>query len=489
MGTSTARLYDRSKALHSLSAIDSEYPVPRVSPALSDERNDELLGYLQAEAFTHVFTGDVESDPEQFFRDLDRGLRETPSFHLWVDIPLCRYRCHFCQFPTLVTSSRSETADATARRWVDANIQEARSWVAAVPALRTTPVGEFCLFGGTPSVLPAGEIERLVDFYRETFAFDEQTSMRAEGSPDSLTEEILSTLRGSGFTALSYGIQSLDDRLLEVANRRHTGKQALQVRSAAGRLGFTRVDGDLVWGLPGQTVAGFLDDIDRLVEARFSTIVAIKLHLRSFHDVESAIGHVSPAPWEDPRVRDQLVRRGFPWPSLGQQLQMREGAVDRLAAAGYYEHPTTYFPLRDVGPELWRSLNLDQDKQVPQVGIGLGAYSWCGDAEANAVAAPAKYLGLVEKGEIPLENVTTVSAAHREVRAVQMALSTCQPLLEEVHRSRFPDSSLLSGRWGAMFDSLADRGLVQIDRGADSIALTEAGATLVEAIINTQLGR
>ncbi|MET8573634.1 radical SAM protein [Streptomyces sp. NPDC005012] len=489
MGTSTAPLYERGQALRSLSEIDPEYPVPRVSSLLSDERNYELLGYVQAEAFTHVFTGDAKGNSQQFFGDLERRLREAPSFHLWADIPLCRYRCHFCQFPILVTSSRPETADATARRWVDANIREAQLWVEAVPALRTTPVGEFCLFGGTPSVLPPHEIERLMDFYRETFVFDEHTSMRAEGSPDSLTEEVLRTLRDARFTALTYGIQSLDDRLLQVANRRHTGEQALEVRDAARRLGFTRVDGDLVWGLPGQSVAGFLHDIDGLIEAEFSTIVAIKLHLQSFHDVESAIGHVSPAVWENPRVREQLAERGFAWPSLGQQLQMREGAVDRLAAAGYYEHPTTYFPRREVGPEVWRSLNLDQDKQVPQVGIGLGAYSWCEDAEANAVVAPAKYLGLVEKGEIPLENVTTVSAEHREVRAVQMALSTCQPLHEEVHRSRFPDSSLLSGRWGTTFDSLSDRGLVRIDRRAGSVTLTEAGATLVEAIINTQLGR
>ncbi|MDI6409704.1 radical SAM protein [Streptomyces albus] len=489
MGISMAHPYSRKNALDSLSDIDPGHPVPEVAALLTDERNDELLGYLQAEAFTHVFTGDVDSTPSDFFAGLERELRKAPAYHLWVDIPLCRYRCHFCQFPTLVTSSRSETADATARRWVDANIKEARAWVEAVPALRTTPVGEFCLFGGTPSVLPPGEIERLVGFYRETFAIDEQTSMRAEGSPDSLSEEILQALRASGFTALAYGIQSLDDRLLAIANRRHTGEQALQVREAAERSGFDRVDGDLVWGLPGQTVAGFLDDVDRMIAAEFSTIVAIKLHLRSFHEVESAIGHVSPAPWEDPRVREQLERRGYPWPSLGRQLQMREGAVERLAAAGYYEHPTTYFPRREVGPELWRSLNLDQDQQVPQVGIGLGTYSWCGDAEANVVAAPAHYLKAVEQGEIPFENVTAVSAEHREVRAVQMALSTCQPLREDIHRSRFPGSSLLSGRWGEKFDSLAGRGLMRVDREAGSIALTEEGATLVEAVINTQLGR
>ncbi|GAB2610760.1 radical SAM protein [Streptomyces capparidis] len=487
MATSTAHSYDRGTALRSLADIDPEHPRPRISSLLSEERNDELLGYVQAEAFTHVFTGDAKSDPRRFFHDLDRELRRAPSFHLWADIPLCRYRCHFCQFPVLVTSSRSEVADATARRWVDANIAEARLWVEAVPALRTTPVGEFCLFGGTPSVLPPEEITRLVDFYRETFAFDGRTSLRAEGSPDSLTGEVLRTLRAAGFTSLTYGIQSLDDRLLAVANRRHTGEQALEVRAAAGRMGFTRVDGDLVWGLPGQTVAGFLDDVDRMVEAGFDTVVAIKLHLRSFHDVDSAIGHVSAAPWEDPRVREQLAARGYRWPSLGRQFQMREGAVARLTAASYYEHPTTYFPRREVGPELWRSLNLDQDKQVPQVGIGLGAYTWCGHAEANAVAAPAEYLDRVGRGEIPLENVTSVSPDHREVRAVQMALSTCRPLLEEVHRSRFPGGSLLSGRWGAVFGSLADRGLVRVDRRAGSVVLTEAGATLVEAIINTQI--
>lgn len=480
--------YDREQALRSLSEIDPAYPGPRISSFLSDQRNDELLGYVQAEAFTHVFTGDMRSGPQHFFRELDRELRKAPSFHLWAEIPLCRYRCHFCQFPILVTSSKPETADATARRWVDANIREARAWVRAVPALRTTPVGEFCLFGGTPSVLPAEEIERLVTFYQETFAIDERTSLRAEGSPDSLTHDVLETMHKRGFTALTYGIQTLDDRLLAVANRRHTGEQALQVRATAGQLGFTRVDADLVWGLPGQTVAGFLSDIDSMVEAEFSTVVATKLHLRSFHDVDSAIGNVSAAPWEDPRVRERLAQRGYRWPSVGQQLQMREAGVDRLAAAGYYEHPTTYFVRQDMGPQVWRSLNLDQDKQVPQVGIGLGAYSWCGQAEANAVAAPAEYLDRVGKGEIPLENVTSVSPEHRETRAVQMALSTCRPLLEEVHRSRFPDSSLLSGRWGKVFGSLADRGLARIDRKAGSVALTEAGTTLVEAIINTQLG-
>ncbi|MFV0131548.1 radical SAM protein [Streptomyces sp. HMX112] len=488
MVPSKADSYDRGQALLRLSEIDPAYPAPRISSFLSDERNDELLGYVQAEAFTHVFAGDKRSSPQDFFQELDRALCKAPSFHLWADIPLCRYRCHFCQFPILVTSSRPEQADVTARRWVDANIAEAQAWTEAVPALRTTPVGEFCLFGGTPSVLPAEEIERLMAFYRETFVIDERTSLRAEGSPDSLTDDVLETMRALGFTALTYGLQSLDDRLLAVANRRHTGEQALQVRATAGRMGFTRVDGDLVWGLPGQTVAGFLSDVDQMIEAEFSTVVAIKLHLRSFHDVDSAIGHVAAAAWEDPQVRERLAQRGYRWPSLGEQLQMREAAVDRLAAAGYYEHPTTYFVRRDMGPQVWRSLNLDQDKQVPQVGIGLGAYSWCEQAEANVTAAPAEYLNRVEKGEIPLENVTSVSPDHCETRAVQMALSTCRPLLEEVHRSRFPGSSLLSGRWGTVFGSLADRGLARLDHRAGSVTLTEAGTTLVEAIVNTQLG-
>lgn len=480
--------YSREKALESLESFDPHYSESIASMLLSDPANDHLLGYVFAEAFTHVFPGDRTNYPRaHFFSDLDAELASSPSFHLWTDIPLCHYRCHFCQFPILVLSHNEEQSVATAKRWVDANIAEARLWLEAVPTLRKTPVGEFCLFGGTPTAIPIGELMRLIDFYMEHFNFTENTSLRAEGSPDSITKEKLLALYRKGFKTLTYGIQSFDDELLKLANRRHTGTDAAQAIVSARGLGFERVDADLLWGLPGQGVAGFLADIRRMIELDFSTIKIIKLHLRLFSEAGTAIGHESPAAWQLPKVRERIAQGGHRWPSLGEQYQMREAAVDLLEQGGYYEHPTTYFPKRQLGPELWRSLNLDQDKQYPQVGIGLGGYTWSSRSEAHNVPGPREYLKRVDAGEIPLETVSGISDEEREVRSIRMALSTCQPLTEETHRRRFPGSSLLEGHWANVFSSMARRGLATIDYRDKTIGLTSEGKTLVEAIINTEI--
>jgi oxygen-independent coproporphyrinogen-3 oxidase len=449
--------------------------------------NGHLLGYAAEEAFTHVFPGDRALDgPGDFYAHLDQELRATPAYHLWTYLPLCQYRCHFCQFPLLVINRHQDTARATAARWVDAIIAEAKLWLAAVPALRDQPIGEFCLFGGTPTVFPLEELERLVDFYRSNFGFTADTSMRAEGSPDTLNEPVLAGLRGMGFDKLTYGIQSFDDDLLSLANRRHTGQQAVDAARAAWQAGFARVDADLVWGLPGQDVDGFAADVQTMLDERFSTVVMSKLHLRSFSEVESAIGHVSPAVWENPGVRDRIAAKGYRWPSLGRQYQMRARGVELLNAAGYHEHPTTYFPHDDAGPQIWRSLNLDQARQAPEVGIGLGGYSWSSRAEANIATDPQTYLKAVHAGELPFETMTAVSDEARQARTVRMALSTCQPLSDDVHRERFGES-LFTPRRLSVFESLQRRGLATIDHHARTVGLTPVGATLVEAIINTEI--
>ena len=480
--------YNRETALASLAYVDPGFPPSRAGTLLAEPANAELLRHVSNDAFTHVFPGDSHSyRASEFFSDLDSELAHSPCFHLWAEIPLCRYRCHFCEFPILVLGHDRTQTEALARRWVDANIREAARWLEAVSALRSTPVGEFCLFGGTPTAIPMVELARLLEFYRTNFAFDSQTVLRVEGSPDTLTPATLSALREMGFSTLTFGLQSFDDELLALANRRHTGEQAEAAIIEARRAGFTRVDGDLVWGLPGQRVAGFLADVERMIALGFDTIVAMKLHLRSPSEVDSAVGNVRPAPWEQRTGQEAVVRRGYRWPSLGEQYQMREAAVERLSRSGYHEYPTTYFPRDEAGVEKWRALNLDQDKQYPQVGIGLGGYTWSNRSEAKTTANPTEYMETVAADRIPLASVTQISPASRSRRAVRMALSTCQPVLEAEHHRRFPDSPLLADRFGQVFNSLQERGLMKVDRSRGLVAPTEVGATLIEAIINTEI--
>ncbi|MFW8120673.1 radical SAM protein, partial [Klebsiella pneumoniae] len=119
----------------------------------------------------------------------------------WAYIPTCRYKCHFCQFPTVIVNPQSPRAPELFRDIVVRNIQEAKLWLAQLPALGEVPVGEFNLFGGTPSLLPPDELRRLMDFYRNHFNFREAT-LRFEGEPGTLTREFLAQLRELGFSKL-----------------------------------------------------------------------------------------------------------------------------------------------------------------------------------------------------------------------------------------------------------------------------------------------
>lgn len=468
-----------------LGVLDARFPVPATAKVLEDPRNAPLLDYLAEDAFTHVFPGDRAGTVDQLCASLDAELAGAPSYHLWLNVPLCRYRCAFCQFPIQVL--RSSGGADEARHWVDLMLDEMALWVERVPRLAETPIGELCLFGGTPTALPAAELERLVTAVERTFTFTEASSWRAEGSPDTLNRPMLDLLRRLGFGVLVFGIQSFDDAALRLAGRGHTAAQALGVIEQAREAGFGRVDGDLIYGLPGQRVDDFVRDVHLAIDAGLDTVATMKLHLRSFVEAGTAVGHQRPAAWQDQRRRDRIAASGRPWPSLGEQLQMREQAEHVLHQAGYREHPTTYFVHERCGPARWRRLNLDQDQQVPQLGIGLGGYVWTSRAQAVTTTDPGSYDRAVGGGCLPIDEVTTTTDRGREVRSVAMALTTCQPLDDGEHGRRFEGTSLLDPPWSGTFDALADRGLVTIDRRARTVALTAAGRTLVEAIVNTAL--
>jgi len=477
--------YSRTAALASLARIDPGYPPSNVAEVLGRSENERLLEYVHAESFTHLFPGQMPATPVQFLTDLNEELRGSSAIHLWTMIPLCKYRCHFCQFPIMVLSHDAGAAGAATRRWVDANMAEALLWLRAVPRLREAPVAEFCLYGGTPSVLPPEELERLTGFYLENFNMAGAV-LRTEGTPDSLDSGTLRVLYELGYRALTYGCQTFDDELLRLAGRRHTGAQSGDAIRKAREIGFSRVDGDLIYGLPGHSVDRFLDDVATMLRLGFDTIVAIKLHLQSFNEVDYAVDNIAPTAWESPAVRARVEERGHRWPSLGEQYQMRELAVRMLADNDRVEHPTTYFQDPRTGPELWRALNLDQSLQVPEIGIGLGCYAWSKRSEAHTLSDPRAYLAKLSAGEIPFGDISRMSDHDREARAIRMALSTCQPLSDSVHRSRFDGRSLFDPPRVHTFESLEARQLLTSDSSDGTIQLTRNGATLVEAIMNVE---
>ncbi|WP_231753805.1 MULTISPECIES: radical SAM protein [Burkholderia] len=486
MSSSPILMLERVSPRESLMIVDGDYPRPRAADVLCRPENDHLLRYVVSDPFgSHVFPGTRACSRERFLQNLQAELEERNPYFLWATIPLCQYHCYFCQFPIVMRKRDAAAFREQARNWVELNIAEARLWLTRVPALRDAPVGEFCLFGGTPTLLPDDLLAELLDFYRSNFGFNAGTTIRIEGSPDSLTSDKLALLHEKGCRKITYGIQSFDDRLVALAGREHTAEEARAVIRDAFRLGFERVDGDLIYGLLDQRVAGFCHDVRRMLELGYSTVVMTKLHLRAFGETGTAIAGV-PARWQSPASRARASREGHRWPSLGEQYQMREAAVALLEDAGLFEYPTMYFQKPQTGCGRWKSLVLDQDKQFAEVGIGLGGSSATRRCAANVVTRPGEYVDAIASGELPLEQ-SEMSAEEEIASSMRRALTTCQPLRDDWHRARFAGSSLFDQRWKPVFQSLEQRGLATMRPAEGTVALTGVGKTLVEAIVNTEI--
>lgn len=456
---------------------------PRVWRALQDPANAHLLDYVTEDPFgAHVFPGNVPGSTDDFLDDLGDQLAGTAPIHLWSYIPTCAYKCRFCQYPVVLVKGAGSAEKLT--RWVDWNIREARLWLARVPELAKAPVGEFNVFGGTPSLLPEDEIRRLLGFYRENFGFTDDTTIRFEGDPSTFTPAKLAALRELGCTKLSSGVQSFDDPVLRECGREHTAQMCKDFVRNAQDAGFEWISIDLMYGLLDQTVDSVRRDLDVVLEHEITAVVCTKLHLKSYSDTRTGVAGEQPAPWQLPAYRDKLVRNGHRWPTLVEQYRMREVLTDGLRAAGYTEHPTMYFARDGLGPEKWKSIMVDQDRQEAEVAIGLGGSSSCRASEAITDVQWKSYAEAVDAGRVPLGSATRFTPEAQEARALKMALSTLQPVRDDLHRARF-GRSLHDSPWRSKFEALSARGLLTIDE--DGVTLTEDGEVLVEAIINTEL--
>lgn len=476
------------EAIGSLHALDPAWPRPAVLDVLEAPENRHLLDFVQEDPFgAHVFPGNVPGSPADFLRDLDAQLASSGPIHLWSYIPTCAYRCRFCQYPVVLVKGKPEVQYEKAKHWVDLNIAEARLWLDAVPNLRGAEVGEFNVFGGTPSLLPEPEIRRLLEFYRSEFGFTGDTTIRFEGDPSTFTPAKLELLRELGCTKLSSGVQSFDDHVLELCGREHSAEMCVDFVRNARSLDFEWISIDLMYGLLDQTLDSVRRDLDVVLENEVTAVVCTKLHLASYSDTRTGVTGEKPAAWQLPAYRDKLVRDGHRWPTLGEQYQMRELLTDGLRAAGYTEHPTMYFARAGLGPEKWKSIMVDQDKQEAEVAIGLGGSSSCRASEAITDVNSRRYIETVSDGRIPLGSATRFTPVAQEARAVKMALTTLQPLRDSVHAARFPGHSLFAEPWLGKFRSLAARGLVELRPHDGVVELTPVGEVLVEAIITTEL--
>jgi oxygen-independent coproporphyrinogen-3 oxidase len=180
---------------------------------------------------------------------------------LYVHVPFCAHKCHYCDFYS-ITRQPIERME----RFVDLVLAEARLWTqGASPALVIRPRTIF-FGGGTPSLLPLEPMRRLLAGIAELFDLSQVNEWTVEVNPATASDEYCRMLRESSPDRLSFGAQSFDPAELAVLERHHDPLDVGRSIAAARAAGFTRLNLDLIYAVPGQTIESWQRSLEAALE-------------------------------------------------------------------------------------------------------------------------------------------------------------------------------------------------------------------------------
>ncbi|MBA3350583.1 MAG: radical SAM family heme chaperone HemW [Actinobacteria bacterium] len=239
----------------------------------------------------------------------DRTGRWTadPGFGVYVHIPFCRHRCHYCDFNTYEGQEDLHPA------YVDALVADIEN---CDPGTR--PATSIFFGGGTPTLLPATDLARILRAVGQRIGVEPGAEVTIEANPETVTEAKFDALLDAGFNRVSIGIQSLVPEVLARLGRTHSSDRALQALNTARRTGFGEVNADFIYGSPWESTSDWMTSLDGVVAAGPQHISAYALTVEAGTPLHTLVAS-GRAPDVDPDA----------------QAERHELASEVLSAAGY----------------------------------------------------------------------------------------------------------------------------------------------------------
>ena len=324
---------------------------------------------------------------------------------IYVHIPFCRAKCSYCAFVSQVC------APSVQHSYVAALCRE----ITAAGGDFSVPADTVFFGGGTPTMLPATDLARVLQALRATFSLTEDAEISLEANPGTVDADSLKLLRQAGFNRLSFGVQSFDDQVLRGIGRIHQAAEAVQAVGMARGAGFENISMDLMFGLPRQSLDSWRETLARAVSLEPDHISAYGLKL------------------EEETPLAALVASGqVALPAEGEEEAMYDWLNEYLPQQGFsrYEISNYTRPGRECRHNLkyWRYL--------PYRGFGVAAHSFDGMARFANTEELSRYLSRIEAGESAEEFRETLVDPDRMAEYVFLALRTTAGLSARDFESR-----------------------------------------------------
>src|SRR6476619_2513919 len=330
----------------------------------------------------------------ELFAALDRAPSPQTPLGVYLHIPFCRKRCHFCYFKVY-----TDKDSAAIRGYIDAALQELAIY-AAKPFIGGRKPNFVYFGGGTPSYLSVDQLKLLTGSMKALLPWDGVEEVTFEAEPGTLTDHKLKAIREMGVTRLSLGVENFDDHILEINGRAHHSKEIARAYSYARSIDFPQINIDLIAGMVEETEQNWKQCVAKTIEMAPDSVTIYEMEIpynTTIYQQMKAEGKLV-APVADWETKRHWV--DYAWNELG-----RAGYKVASAYTAVKDLAKTKFLYRD---RLWAGADL--------LALGVASFGHIGGTHYQNHHDFEPYVTRVNSLELPIYRALTPTLEERYIR-------------------------------------------------------------------------
>lgn len=361
---------------------------------------------------------------------------------LYIHIPFCHQICHYCDFNKVFFK------DQPVDGYIDSVGKELALW--KQEGALDQPLETIFLGGGTPTSLTPAQLQKLLGYIHQYVPMADNLEWTSEANPDELTKEKMQVLFDGGVNRLSMGVQSFDEDLLKRLGRTHSNGDVERAVAEAKEVGFTNLSFDLMYGLPGQTMAQWEETLER----------AFGFGLPHFSAYSLII--------EPKTVFYNLMTKG----KLNTVTEDLEADMYEKLMAEMEQRGLKQYEISNFGrPGFESRHNLLYWDNAEYIGVGAGAHGYVNGVRYSNHGPLKKYMAPLEEGVRPILNTHEVPVNEKMEEEMFLGLRKTAGVSISGFQEKFQQS--LEEVYGAILEKEVANQHLQIEDGR--VKLTKQG--------------
>jgi oxygen-independent coproporphyrinogen-3 oxidase len=365
---------------------------------------------------------------------------------LYIHIPFCLSKCGYCSFYSVKSVNLIP-------EYVAALKKEIKHYLNAFSSFDTLYIG-----GGTPSLLNPQQLAEIFTAINKYYKIDDRAEITMEVNPGDISVEYFQALRALGINRINIGIQSFDDKILRLLGRRHSSLEAIAAIDAAGASGFDNLGIDLIYGMHGQGIKSWINNLQKAISYKPEHISCYQLSL----------GDKTP-------LYKKYSSEGWQLPDEKTELKLFLTTVEELENAGYMQYEVSNFARFD---KFKSRHNQKYWQQTPYLGLGPAANSFLDNKRWWNKAAVTMYLNEISLGKTPVEETETLSSEQMQLEALFLGLRTKEGIDLKSYKTKYSVDLLAEKR--KIIDELIKNKLVELKKGF--LRPTRAGMAIADSL-------